>query len=100
MGANMKQAIAVVLVSILLMSCGGYTETIQKAEKSYLKFVGNTTAIMITIDDGAPFAYNPEIELYQVKPGKRQVKIVRNNQIIVNRTITLDNQTTFEIPVP
>jgi hypothetical protein len=25
---------------------------------------------------------------------------VRNNQIIVNRTITLDNQTTFEIPVP
>jgi hypothetical protein len=96
----MNRALALLLFSLMLASCGGYTETIQKAEKGYLKFVGNTAETTITIDDGSAFSYNPEIELYQVRPGRHIVKVFRNNQVIVNRIIIVENEITTEIIVP
>ncbi len=96
----MKHIIALLFASVLLSSCGGYTETVQKAGKGYLKFVGNTEELMITIDDGSPFAFDPEIELYQVGPGKHSVKVTRENQVVVNRTIIVDSEITTEITVP
>jgi hypothetical protein len=97
----MRTVLAVLLLSMVVFSCGGYTTgTIQKVEKGFLKFVGNPQGVMITIDEGTPFAYNPEIELYSLAPGKHTVKVSRNNQMLVNRTIILDNQVTMEIEVP
>jgi hypothetical protein len=97
----MKGVIAALFLSVTLISCGGYTSgTIQKAEKGFLKFSGNKEAIMISVDDGAPFPYDLKIDAYEVKPGRHTIKIFRNNQIIVDRTIVVDNQTTFEIELP
>ena len=98
----MKVILAVLIISVTFIACGGgYTSaTVQRAEKGFLKFTGNIAAVMISVDDGAQFAYNPKIDLYEVKPGKHTIKIQRDNQIIVNRIIIVDNQTTFEIDVP
>jgi len=98
----MKTLIAALIFSFTLISCGGgyTTGVIQKSEKGFLKFVGNKEAIMISVDNGTQFPYDKKIDLYEVKPGKHAVKVYRNNQIVVDRTVIVDNQTTFEIEVP
>jgi hypothetical protein len=97
----MKTLLVALLISSIFVSCGGYTtETIQKAEKSFLKFIGTPQGTMIAIDDGTSFAYNPEIQLYSLAPGKHTVKVSRNGQMLIDRTVFLDNQVIMEIEVP
>jgi hypothetical protein len=38
--------------------------------------------------------------LYEVKPGRHAVKVYRNNELVVDRTVIVDNQTTFEVDIP
>lgn len=97
----MKRIFIAVLISALFAACGGYNEgVVQKSEKGFLKFTGKTTQIIIRIDGGTPFNYDIKNPLYQVKPGKHAVQVIRNNEIIVDRTVFVDNQTTLEIEVP
>lgn len=97
----MKKYFFALMLAFLLASCGGYNETItQKADKSYLKFVGVTTEATVTIDGGEAFKLNPKIEVYQLTPGKHRVTIYRNNQLVVDRNIILDNQATMEVQIP
>jgi len=97
----MKTLIAALIFSLTLVSCGGYTTgTIQRSEKGFLKFAGNKEAIMISVDDGTMFPYDIKTDLYEVKPGKHTIKVYRNDKIIVDRIVIIDNQTTFEIEVP
>jgi uncharacterized protein YxeA len=97
----MKRILITVLLSLLFSACGGYNEGIvQKSEKGFIKFTGNTAQIILKIDDGKPFQYNRENPVYQVKPGKHTVQVIRNDKVIVNRTVLIDNQTTMEIEVP
>lgn len=97
----MKTIIVALILSVTLISCGGYTTgTIQRAEKGFLKFTGNREAIMISVDHGTPFHYDVKLDLYEVNPGKHTIEVYRDSKIIVNRTIVVANQTTFEIEVP
>ena len=97
----MSRLFIVVLLTALFAACGGYNEgVVQKSEKGFLKFTGRTTQIVIKIDDGTPFAYDIKNPLYQVKPGKHVVQVIRNDEIVVNRTVFVDNQVTLEIEVP
>jgi hypothetical protein len=82
-------------------ACGGYNEGIvQKSEKGYLKFTGNISQIVLKIDENIPFSYDIKNPLYQVKPGKHVIQVIRNDEVIVNRTVFVDNQVTMEIEVP
>jgi hypothetical protein len=98
----MKIIFAVLVFSATFFACGGgYTSsTVIRVEKGFLKFTGNTESVIISVDDQPQFAYDPKIDLYEVKPGRHIVKIQRNKLIIVNRIIIVDNQTTVEIDVP
>jgi len=97
----MKKIFAAVLLSMLFIACGGYNEGIvQKSEKGFIRFTGNTSQVILKIDDGIPFQYDNMNPVYQVKTGKHTVQVIRNDEIIVNRTIIIDNQTTMEIEVP
>ncbi|MCU7493902.1 MAG: hypothetical protein HF314_03335 [Ignavibacteria bacterium] len=96
----MKNFAILVLLMTFLAGCG-YNESITiKADKSYLKFVGNTEMIQISIDGGDPFPIDNKIDLYQTAPGKHEIKITRNSQVVVKRLVFLDNKTTMEIKVP
>ncbi len=97
----MKGVIFAIIFSFSFTACGGYSSgTIQKSEKGFLKFTGNNESITISIDNGTQFPYDVKIDLYEVNPGRHTVKVYRNNQIVVDRIIIVDNQTTFEIDVP
>jgi hypothetical protein len=101
MGVTMKHIFLAVLVALFFAACGGYNEGIvQKSEKGFLKFTGNTAYIVLKIDDGVPFQFDKEKPVYQVKPGKHIVQVIRNDEVIVHRTVLIDNQTTMEIEVP
>ncbi len=97
----MKKFAAVLMLAFLLASCGGYNETItQKADKSFLKFVGVTTEATVSIDGGNAFILDPKIEVYQLTPGKHRVTVYRYNKLVVDRNIVLDNQATMEVQIP
>lgn len=97
----MRRIFMLTLFSILFAACGGYNEgVVQKSEKGFIKFTGNTAQIILKIDSGTPFQYDKESPVYQVKPGKHTVQVIRNDEVIVNRTVLIDNQTTMEIEVP
>ena len=96
----MKRILILAILGTFSFACGGYTETIQKADAAYLKFVGNTEAISFSVDDGPTYAVQPNIELYKIKPGKHRIKVFRDNQVIVDRLLVIDDQITREISVP
>ncbi len=97
----MKRILTTILLSMLFAACGGYNEgIIQKSEKGFIKFTGNTTQIVLKIDDGTPFQYDIKNPVYQVKVGKHTVQVIRDDEVIVNRIVLIDNQTTMEIEVP
>ena len=97
----MKFSMFIFLISFFFVSCGGYNEgVVQKAEKGFLKFVGDIKTVTVAIDEGEGFSLDQKIEVYQVKPGKHSIKVYRDNQLIVNRVVLVDNQTTMEIQIP
>jgi hypothetical protein len=84
-----------------MMSCGGYNEgVLQKAEKGQLKFVGNILQTTISIDDGKPFAIDKKDVVYSIKPGIHSIKAYKNNQIVLEREVFIDNGITMEIEIP
>jgi hypothetical protein len=100
-GENMKKNILILLLSIFLFSCGGYNSgIIVKDSKGYLKFMGNTDGISVSIDDAPAFKLERDVELYELNPGNYNIKVYRDDIVVVNRTIIVDQQTTYEIEVP
>ncbi len=113
----MKKIILIYFVLLFFLSSCGYKEgIIQKAEKSYLKFVGNWQNALVQIDDTAQFKLesfivsnsetgttekkSPEDNLYQLSPGKHTIKIYKDGVIVVNRILLLENQAIMEVFVP
>lgn len=97
----MKKYMLLVLLSFLFLSCGGYnTGILLKDHKGFLKFTGDINNISISINDRKPFKLEPDVDLYELNPGTYNVKVIRNENIVVNRTIILDEQITIEVEVP
>ena len=97
----MKNVSLTLLFCLALSSCGGYKETItQKSEKSFLKFTGTTAGASFTIDGGEMVTIDKGDFVYQVKPGRHEIKVYRANQAIVTRSVFVDSQATMEIEVP
>lgn len=89
------------MLAFFFVACGGYNQGIvQQAEKGYLKFIGNTQDVKVVIDDGGEIALVDKNHVYQVKPGRHEVKAFRSGHLVLNRIVVLDNQTTMEIEIP
>ncbi|MDD8018709.1 MAG: hypothetical protein PHP42_10085 [Bacteroidota bacterium] len=96
----MKQILMVLFFSFSIISCGGYNEgVIQKSERGQLKFVGNVLQASVSIDDGESFVLDKADVVYQIKPGTHVVKVYKNNQLVVNRNVFVDNGVTMEIEI-
>lgn len=95
----------VVAISLLSFACsGGYVEGVsQKTEKGFLKFVGNVAAVSVSIDGKDPIVLSEDEDkdvVYEVKPGSHQIRAFRNNRIILDRVVYVDNSTTMEVSIP
>jgi len=93
---------SIILTAVfILISCGGYnTGVTQKDYKGYIKFTGNIAGTSVEINSKSKFDLNPEIERYELNPGQYNVKVYRGENVIVERTIIIDAQTTYEVDVP
>ena len=89
------------IIFLLFVGCAYNTGTVQRAEKSYLQFLGNTEGISVVIDENDAFSLTiAKDTLYQLNHGKHTLKIYRNNNLIIDRIIFLEDHGTMEIIIP
>ena len=103
--------------TLFLSSCvpDYYSGTVQREEKSFLRFIGNTENVTVSIDSGKSFNLRKEhgstpitsgwqsglrYNIYEIPHGKHKLKIYRNNTLIVNRIIFIEDHATMEISIP
>ncbi len=104
-----KIIVSISMILLIITSCGYREGILQKEPVSYLWFTGNVDHAMASIDGGAPFALQTDNSSgsseakfihYKLSPGKHRITVTRDGQIIVDRTIILENENTREIQVP
>jgi hypothetical protein len=114
MKKSMTLVVAFLLLAFCLSSCG-FKESVTISDKrSYLWFSGNSDGVTVTIDDQSSFDLSRSYHVdaqgnkvsktapvhYEVDPGKHTVKLMRDGQIILERTLLLGNRMTTEIEIP
>ena len=111
-----KLIVILVLLSILPLfyNCGFREGVIQPDKQSYIWFSGNTESAIASIDNEKEFQIEPNYyldnqgnkinksgkALYEVKPGKHEIVVKRDNEIIVNRILMISAGATKEVRVP
>ena len=97
----------ILFLVLFFIGCAYNSGVIQRAEKSYFQFSGDSEDISIVIDESSPFLLKEKglvIDkrhiIYEVSNGKHRLKIYRNNQIILDRVVFLEDQATMEILIP
>lgn len=106
----------VVLLTMLfcLSACGFKEGVVMPDKKSYLWFSGKSDGVTVTIDEQTSFDLSPGYYVdsegnkkskatpvhYEVDPGKHTIKLMRNGQVILERTLLLGNRMTAEIEIP
>jgi len=100
-GVLKMKATIISIIFLLFVGCAFNTGSVQRAEKSYLQFIGNSEGVRILIDENNTFelAENKDM-LYQLSHGKHTLKIYRNNNLIIDRIIFLEDHGTMEIIIP
>lgn len=106
---------AAVMIAGCLNGCGYVEGVVQKSEKSFLWFTGNTENAVVYIDNKeftrltASYAIDEKTGEktrkegqvhYQLEPGKHEIRIERDGKVLVNRVLILGNQMTKEINIP
>ena len=112
----MKQVTVIFVVFGLLVfqSCG-YREGISQPDKqSYIWFSGNTQGAIAVVDGNQEFKVDLGYytnsggekvakegkTLYSVKPGKHEIVVKKNGEVVVHRVVMIDSGATKEVRVP
>jgi len=94
------RTLIILFCGMLLLSACGYIEgTVQKAEKSYIVFLGDMEQVIVQIDDRESFTPSAGKQ-YQISPGKHTVAAFKKENLVLKRIILLENQVTTEIRIP
>ncbi|QOP46493.1 hypothetical protein [Sulfurimonas paralvinellae] len=98
----MKYIIAIIaFISLLGLSGCGYKEGVRTAAaKSHLYFTGDTSNVLVSIDNSEKFPVKSGIDhLYNVAPGKHLVQVYRDDKLIVKIEIFVSDGVSKEIEV-
>ncbi|MBU0661768.1 hypothetical protein KKG22_06375 [Patescibacteria group bacterium] len=98
---------------LILVSCGHREGVSQPDNPSYIWFSGNTDGTVAIIDGNESFKVdltyiNSEGEkvkrdgktLYEVKPGKHEILVKRNGEVVIHRVLIINPGATKELRVP
>lgn len=112
----MKKYIAILVILSLatVLGCGFREGVIQPDSRSFIWFSGNTQDAIASVDKQSEFKIEPNYyvdnrgekvkksgrALYEVKPGKHEIIVKRNGEIIVNRILMISAGATKEVRVP
>ena len=93
------KTIIISIIFLLFVGCAYNTGTVQRAEKSYLQFIGNSEGVRILIDENNTFELAETKEnkdmLYQLSHGKHTLKIYRDNNLLFIRYFLIDGESVF-----
>lgn len=110
----MRTVVCAIVLSLAIFHAGctyGTREgTVQKDDASSIRFTGNPIGVEIQVDDGRRIliaeedsdefdAFKPR-QLYRVTPGKHTVKVYRNSEKVVDKTIYVGTGEIKEIAIP
>jgi len=85
-------------VTLVTQGCGTRSTRTQSAEHSTIKLTGDLNGVSVQIDGGERFT--PESRYYRVSTGTHEIRIYRDDEVVVHRKVFLDDQVTREIHVP
>lgn len=114
MKKSLSLVVALLVLALCITACGFKEGVVMPDKKSYLWFSGKSDGVAVTIDDQSPFDLSPSYYVdsqgnkkakttpvhYEVDPGKHTIKLIRNGQLILERTLLLGNRMTTEIEIP
>ena len=97
-----KKGVILVLAYFVLIGCFHYQEgSILKANKGFIRFVGNFEGVTIKVNDSNPIKISGKPPLlYEVNPGKHTVGVYRDGKLIIQRIMFIDNQVMTEVEIP
>jgi len=103
------------IMAFLATTGCGYREVVRQPDtQSYIWFSGNTNEAVALIDDNEPIKIDPAYytnssgeklncdgkTLYEIKPGKHEVIVKKNDKIVVHRILIIGSGATKEVRVP
>ncbi len=114
MKKSISLVVALLVLAFCISACGFKEGVVMPDNKSYLWFSGKSDDVTVTIDDQPSFDLSPSYYVdsqgnkkskttpvhYEVDPGKHTIKLMRNGQAILERTLLLGNRMTTEIQIP
>jgi hypothetical protein len=96
----MRQLVILLLCGMFLVSACGYIEgTVEKAERSYIVFLGELEQVKVQIDSMEPFTPSAGKQ-YQISPGRHTVAAFKNETMVLKRIVLLENNVITEIRIP
>ena len=115
LGKTLLFVCAIIVAAGCLKGCGYIEGVVQKSEKSYLWFTGNTENAVVYVDNRefvrltasyyidertGEKTKKEEAVYCQIEPGKHEIRVERDGKVLVNRLLILGNQMTKEIAIP
>ncbi len=107
-----QKIMLIVFCGLYLSGCSSsYESTTQIEEGAYIQLSGNFLNGTLIIDDDLQVDLLEEntktfkiqgqvVAKFPISTGKHIIKIIKDNQVVVNRIIYVSNKTVFEVVVP
>lgn len=106
--------VALFVLAFCMSACGFKEGVVMPDKKSYLWFAGKSDGVTMMIDDQPPFDLGSSYHVdsqgnnkskatpvhFEVDPGTHTIKLMRNGQLILERTLLLGNHMATEIEIP
>jgi len=100
----MKKITLIIMSLLFVVVAGcGYKEGVSTQERaSFIYFTGNAEGVEVSIDNAYTFIVEDagSEEHYKVTPGKHNIVVRKNGNIVVNRTLLLGDGIAREIHIP
>jgi hypothetical protein len=90
-------------LALVMGGCGHQEYSIQKTDKSFIKFTGNPVGATAQLDGAISFALDADASgstVYQIAPGKHAVVVWKGDVQVVNKLIYVGSQEITEVYVP
>jgi hypothetical protein len=96
----MRPLVAFALVCIVI-GCGGYTSSVTtKDSPGWIKLVGSTSNITVSIDNGEAWSPSKKVDRYELAPGTHEIRIFRSGQLILQRALLITEGIESEVAIP
>ncbi len=93
--------IAISFIFLMTFSGCGYKQSVlTEGQKSSLYFSGDVNNVQVSVDNGALFeVQSGKNNQYKIKPGKHEIKVYRDNNLVIHRNIYVGDGIAKEIEI-